>query len=143
MQAGRAPRTIVLENVYGCLTSHGGRDFAAIATALADADYRFGAAVINASHFVPQSRPRVFFVAVRASETIPNSLVAEAPQANLASGSARQSVRWNDPEGEEKLVDGGGSPRPPRDARCSRTLSKTRPRASDGTAQPRQNISWN
>ncbi|MFY9972094.1 MAG: DNA cytosine methyltransferase [Roseiarcus sp.] len=81
VEAGRAPRTIVLENVYGCLTSHGGRDFAAIAAALADADYRFGAAVINASHFVPQSRPRVFFVAVRAGETIPNSLVAEAPQA--------------------------------------------------------------
>ena len=49
MEAGRAPRTIVLENVYGCLTSHGGKDFAAIATALADAEYRFGAAVINAS----------------------------------------------------------------------------------------------
>jgi DNA (cytosine-5)-methyltransferase 1 len=80
VEAGRAPRTIVLENVYGCLTSRGGRDFAAIAAALADADFRFGAAVINASHFVPQSRPRVFFVAVRAGETIPNSLVAEAPQ---------------------------------------------------------------
>ena len=81
VEAGRAPRTIVLENVYGCLTSHGGKEFAAIAAALADADYRFGAAVINASHFVPQSRPRVFFVAVRAGETILNSLVAEAPQA--------------------------------------------------------------
>ena len=77
-----APRArSCLKNVYGCLTSHGGRDFAAIAAALATADYRLVAAVINASHFVPQSRPRVFFVAVRAGETIPNSLVAEAPQA--------------------------------------------------------------
>ena len=81
VQAGRAPRTIVLENVYGCLTSHGGKDFAAIASALADSDYKFGAAVINASHFVPQSRPRVFFIAVRKGETIPNSLVAEGAQA--------------------------------------------------------------
>ena len=32
VQADRAPRTIVLENVYGCLTSHGGKDFAAIAS---------------------------------------------------------------------------------------------------------------
>ena len=71
VEAGRAPRTIVLENVYGCLTSHGGRDFAAIAAALADADYRFGAAVINASHFVPQSRPRVFFVAVAGERNHP------------------------------------------------------------------------
>ena len=75
----RAPRTIMLENVYGCLTSHGGKDFAAIASALADSGYRFGAAVINASHFVPQSRPRVFFVAVRKGEEIPGSLIARGP----------------------------------------------------------------
>ncbi len=81
IEAGRGPRTIVLENVYGCLTSHGGNDFAAIAGALADAQYRFGAAVIDASHFVPQSRPRVFFIAARNGETIPNSLIAESPQA--------------------------------------------------------------
>jgi DNA (cytosine-5)-methyltransferase 1 len=78
--ADRAPRTMVLENVYGCLTSRGGKDFAAIATALADADYRFGAALINASHFVPQSRPRVFFIAIRKGERIPSSLVAAGPQ---------------------------------------------------------------
>ena len=78
--ADRAPRTIVLENVHGCLTSHGGKDFAAIASALADSDYRFGAAVINASHFVPQSRPRVFFIAVRKGEAIPGSLIAPNPQ---------------------------------------------------------------
>src|ERR1700738_4526225 len=55
VQEGRAPHTIVLENVYGCLTSHGGKDFAAIASALSDSDYTFGAAVINAASFVPQS----------------------------------------------------------------------------------------
>ena len=80
VQADRAPRTIVLENVYGCLTSHGGKDFAAISSALSDSEYKFGAAVINASHFVPQSRPRVFFIAVREGEAIPSSLVAEEPQ---------------------------------------------------------------
>ena len=80
VHADRAPRTIVLENVHGCLTSHGGKDFAAIASALADSEYKFGAAVINASHFVPQSRPRVFFIAVRKGEAIPASLVAPEPQ---------------------------------------------------------------
>jgi DNA (cytosine-5)-methyltransferase 1 len=39
----RAPRMIVLENVKGALTSHGGRDFAAIGAALTSANYRFGA----------------------------------------------------------------------------------------------------
>ena len=55
---GRTPRTIVLENVYGTITSHGGKDFAAICTALAAEQYRFGAMLIDAVHFVPQSRPR-------------------------------------------------------------------------------------
>ena len=76
---GRAPRTIVLENVYGCLTSRQGRDFAALAAALASADYRFGAVVINASHFVPQSRPRVFFVAISNNEMAPNALIGSGP----------------------------------------------------------------
>jgi DNA (cytosine-5)-methyltransferase 1 len=80
VDAGAAPRTIVLENVFGCLTSHGGKDFAAIASALSDSEYKFGAAVINASHFVPQSRPRVFFIAVRQGETIPSFLIAHGPQ---------------------------------------------------------------
>ena len=81
-QEGRAPRAIVLENVYGCLTSHEGRDFASIASALTELDYRFGAAVIDAVHFVPQSRPRVFFIAFRGDQPIPASLIAEGPQAS-------------------------------------------------------------
>ena len=76
---GRSPRAIVLENVYGSLTSHGGRDFAAIAEALASEDYVFGALVINASRFVPQSRPRMFFVAVAAEENWQAAPVADRP----------------------------------------------------------------
>jgi DNA (cytosine-5)-methyltransferase 1 len=81
-QEGRAPRAIVLENVYGCLTSHEGKDFAAIASALTELDYRFGAAVIDAVRFVPQSRPRVFFIAFRGDQPIPTSLIAEGPHAS-------------------------------------------------------------
>jgi DNA (cytosine-5)-methyltransferase 1 len=76
---GRAPRAIVLENVYGALTSHGGKDFAAIAEALTGAGYRFGALVINATHFVPQSRPRVFFVAVAEGEPLDAAPFSERP----------------------------------------------------------------
>ena len=60
----RAPRLIVLENVCGLLTSHGGRDFADICAMLAMIGYRFGAMVIDAAAFLPQSRPRLFIVAV-------------------------------------------------------------------------------
>jgi DNA (cytosine-5)-methyltransferase 1 len=78
-EAGRAPRTIVLENVYGCLTSHAGKDFAAIGSALSSSDYRFGAVVINASRFVPQSRPRVFFIAIDRKTLIPTGLDSNGP----------------------------------------------------------------
>ncbi len=79
---GRPPRTIVLENVYGALTSRAGKDFAAIGAALASEDYRFGAVVINAAHFVPQSRPRVFFIAVHRSEGLPLPLSQDGPHAD-------------------------------------------------------------
>jgi DNA (cytosine-5)-methyltransferase 1 len=78
-ELGHLPRTIVLENVYGCLTSHAGKDFAAIGSALSGLGFRFGAVLINASLFVPQSRPRVFFIAVRSGEAVPSDLVSDGP----------------------------------------------------------------
>jgi DNA (cytosine-5)-methyltransferase 1 len=108
---GRAPRTIVLENVYGCLTSHGGQDFAAIASALAGADYRFGALVINAARFVPQSRPRVFFIAVAEGERLPATAngpsAAWHPEAlrrahaGLSREARRKWLWWSPPEPAE------------------------------------------
>lgn len=76
---GRAPRVIVLENVCGTLTSHEGKDFAAIADALASADYKFGGIVLDAKEFVPQSRPRLFIVAVASTGDIPAALVQAEP----------------------------------------------------------------
>lgn len=70
----RAPSIITLENVCGALTSHGGKDFAAICGALADGGYHFGAIVMDAARFVPQSRPRLFIVAVREGRSIPDAL---------------------------------------------------------------------
>jgi DNA (cytosine-5)-methyltransferase 1 len=68
---GRSPEIIVLENVCGTLTSHDGKDFVAISDALSNADYRFGALVIDASLFVPQSRPRLFVIGVRGDIDMP------------------------------------------------------------------------
>ncbi|MES2002724.1 MAG: DNA cytosine methyltransferase [Pseudomonadota bacterium] len=75
----RAPRLIVLENVTGAITSRGGRDFEAICKALSGAGYRYGAVVIDARHFVPQSRPRLFFVAVAEDVPVPAILKRGAP----------------------------------------------------------------
>lgn len=70
----RKPRMIVLENVLGTLSSRDGQDFVSICDALAGGGYRFGAMVIDASHFVPQSRPRLFFIAIDAKADLPRAL---------------------------------------------------------------------
>jgi site-specific DNA-cytosine methylase len=62
---GRPPRIIALENVCGTLTSHEGKDFAAICSTFERAGYVFGAVVIDAALFVPHSRPRLFMIGVR------------------------------------------------------------------------------
>ena len=77
---GRPLGMIVLENVCGALTSHGGEDFRAIIGSLLAEGYRYGALVIDAVHFVPQSRPRLFIVAVRADVDIPTGLLRSAPE---------------------------------------------------------------
>ncbi len=82
-QEGRGPRILALENVTGLLTSRDGRDFSALATVLADAGFAFGALQIDAAHFVPQSRPRVFVIAVRGAA--PAALRAAGPAAPLHS----------------------------------------------------------
>lgn len=77
----RAPRMIVLENVCGTLTSHGGKDFTTICNAVQEAGYSFGAVVVDAALFVPQSRPRLFIVCVRNDVRIPSNCIADSPEA--------------------------------------------------------------
>jgi DNA (cytosine-5)-methyltransferase 1 len=75
----RAPKIIAIENVLGTLTSHGGKDFAAICRTFADAGYRYGALVVNAALFVPQSRPRLFVIGVHKDIEIDPALLAPEP----------------------------------------------------------------
>jgi DNA (cytosine-5)-methyltransferase 1 len=70
----RKPRIVILENVSGALTSHTGKDFEAIVKAVAIEGYVVGAMVIDAVHFLPQSRPRLFIVAVDSTMVIPASM---------------------------------------------------------------------
>ena len=76
---GRAPSLVAVENVCGTLTSHGGRDFEAICRTFAEAGYRYGALVINADLFVPQSRPRLFVIGVREGVEVAPELLAPGP----------------------------------------------------------------
>lgn len=79
MAEKRAPKIIALENVCGTLTSHAGKDFAAICNTFQSANYMFGALVIDAAMFVPHSRPRLFVIGVRGDVEIPSALIAKEP----------------------------------------------------------------
>lgn len=61
-QQRRAPRAVLIENVIGFLSSHDGKFFRVALQQLADLGYFVDAFVIDAKHFTPQSRPRVFIV---------------------------------------------------------------------------------
>ena len=65
----------------GALSSRQGRDFQTIARAMEKLGYHFGPMVINASLFLPQSRPRLFVVAVHADVALPSKLVGDGPDA--------------------------------------------------------------
>lgn len=58
---GRRPPLVVLENVVGLLYGDG---FSGLCEALVSLGMQFGAVVMDAKQFVPQSRPRVFVVAL-------------------------------------------------------------------------------
>ncbi len=73
------PRILALENVTGLLSTNGGNNYRVLHMALVERGYDCGAIVINASHFVPQSRPRVFAIAVLHGYEIPTYLTGNAP----------------------------------------------------------------
>jgi DNA (cytosine-5)-methyltransferase 1 len=86
----KAPRTLALENVAGLLSSRRGRDFAELVAHLADANYRVGALLIDASLFSPQSRPRLFIIAHRGK--LPAHLVADEPENSFHASAIRAAV---------------------------------------------------
>ena len=113
---GRAPRMVAVENVCGALTSHGGKDFEAICRTFAEAGYRYGALVINADLFVPQSRPRLFVIGVHAEVEVAPELLSPEPiepfhtrALRRAVGNLSDDVRdrllwWNVPTPERRIT---------------------------------------
>jgi DNA (cytosine-5)-methyltransferase 1 len=62
---GRRPPVVLLENVLGFASSHGGRDLRGAVRELNRLGYSCDLLAIDARHFVPQSRPRMFVVGLR------------------------------------------------------------------------------
>jgi DNA (cytosine-5)-methyltransferase 1 len=101
---GRAPKLIALENVLGTLTSHSGRDFEAICKTFADAGYRYGALVINAALFVPQSRPRLFIIGVRDDVEVDPALLSPEPIAPFHTAALQRAFERVSKTAQKKMV---------------------------------------
>lgn len=73
----RRPPLVLLENVPGFLTSNDGQDFREACLALNALGYALDALMIDASHFVPQSRQRLFLIGSRTP--FQTAIVKETP----------------------------------------------------------------
>ncbi|MGC2110521.1 MAG: DNA (cytosine-5-)-methyltransferase [Candidatus Korobacteraceae bacterium] len=70
------PPFVLIENVLGILTSHSGKDFAEAVACLAALGYALDTFVIDAKHFVPQSRPRLFVIGCL-TDALPSHVTTE------------------------------------------------------------------
>ena len=66
----RRPSLILVENVLGWLTANQGKDFRESVKELNQLGYVIDAFVLNAHHFTPQSRPRMFLVGAIGEEPL-------------------------------------------------------------------------
>ena len=73
------PSILLIENVTGLLSTNNGENYKKLHHALSELGYKSGAIVINASLFVPQSRPRVFVIAIKKGINIPAELTDIKP----------------------------------------------------------------
>jgi len=104
-KGGNAPSIILIENVMGFLTSHGGSDFKAACTALSDSGYWLDSFMIDAKHFTPQSRPRLFIVGCK-KEALPADAIRR-PADELSRSMSQWSMTIQDQQllRPKKLVD--------------------------------------
>ena len=73
------PAILLIENVAGLLSANQGKNYTKLHYALLEMGYKSGAMLIDAVHFVPQSRPRVFIIAVQSDVEIPSELIDTRP----------------------------------------------------------------
>jgi DNA (cytosine-5)-methyltransferase 1 len=113
---GRLPPLLVLENVCGLLTSHDGNDFRDMCRAITSLGYSFGAVILDAIRFLPQSRPRLFVVCVRNKLNIPSNICMNGPSDVWHNQALRTAVHslphdlksnwiwWNLPDAEKSTL---------------------------------------
>jgi len=69
---GLLPPVVMLENVVGLVTGKGGDEFRKTCQAVAKLGYYLDVVTVDAKHFVPQSRPRLFIIGTLPEKTPSN-----------------------------------------------------------------------
>ena len=89
------PKIVMLENVAGWLTSNSGKDFRITIQELNRLGYACDVFAIDAAHFVPQSRPRVFVVGRQASNANQDIFVFSKRSSSLKTQALEKAVLTN------------------------------------------------
>lgn len=89
-----SPPIILLENVEGLLTSNGGKDLRSLLETLNNLGYGVDLLRVDAANFVPQSRVRIFIVALH------NSLISALPTGSFEQ---ERAVRSSDARSKKIL----------------------------------------
>ena len=84
-----SPNIVLLENVEGLLNSNDGADLNAVLTKLNNLGYRVDLLRIDASHFVPQSRVRIFIVGIHRDLIGEKDESSELQEYSIGSSDAR------------------------------------------------------
>ncbi|MBU3592910.1 DNA cytosine methyltransferase [Polynucleobacter sp. 71A-WALBACH] len=91
------PSILVAENVVGLMSVDGGSQYRMLHEGLRNRGYLVGVVQLDASHWVPHSRPRVFAIAIKESIDIPAALLADGPtwaHSNAVVSAARNLEGW-------------------------------------------------
>jgi DNA (cytosine-5)-methyltransferase 1 len=103
------PPLLAAENVVGLVSADEGAHYRELHKALVERGYKVGALLMDAAHWLPQSRPRVFVIAVAAHANIPKSLLTTKPTwvhsmaiQKVAAG-LENWIWWNLPKPEQRI----------------------------------------
>lgn len=105
------PDTLAAEYVEGLISSSNGENYIALHEELVHMGYQAGAVHLNACKWIPQSRPRIFVIAVKSDIAVPAQLKAEKSNwlhttsiADVAK-ELQSWVWWNMPKPEKRNMD--------------------------------------
>lgn len=73
------PDILAAENVEGLISANEGENYIILHNDLIKRGYRAGAVRLNAQSWIPQSRPRIFIIAVRREIPLPAHLCSQGP----------------------------------------------------------------